>query len=137
VGIALDLEAEVLKVAVSVGVAVGEVDLITVIDEVVVPRERKVGLILSGTLTIAILVILYILTSPVPAEILLLGLPLGVDDDLHAHLVEVVHLVLVEDVEAHLVVLEGVGHFEEEPLGVAVGVDVVLQEKVVLTLGYF
>lgn len=136
-GIALDLEAEVLKVAVSVGVAVGEVDLITVIDEVVVPRERKVGLILSGTLTIAILVILYILTSPVPAEILLLGLPLGVDDDLHAHLVEVVHLVLVEDVEAHLVVLEGVGHFEEEPLGVAVGVDVVLQEKVVLTLGYF
>ena len=72
-----------------------------------------------------------------PTYILFLGLSFGVYDDLHAHFVEVVHFVLIEDVEAHFHVLSGVRDLEEEPLGIAVGVDVVLQEQVVLVVVEF
>lgn len=51
-----------------------------------------------------------------PANIFLLALSLGVNDNLHPHFVEVIHLILIEDIELNCVVLEGVGDFEEEPL---------------------
>lgn len=51
-----------------------------------------------------------------PANIFLLALSLGVNDNLHSHFVEVIHLILIEDIELDCMVFEGVGNFKEEPL---------------------
>lgn len=63
-----------------------------------------------------------------PANIFLLALPFRVNYDPHSHFIEVIHFILVEDVELDCVVFEGVGHFKEEPLGIPVSVDIVLQQ---------
>ena len=98
------------------------------------PAEGEVGLVVGAALAVAVLVVLDIVAAPVPTEVLLLALPLGVEDDLHPHPVEVVELVLVQNVELHRLPPARVRHLEEKPLRVAVGVYVVLQKKVVLVL---
>lgn len=128
VGVAFDFEHEVFEVAVSVRIAVCKVDFVVSVGEGVVPREGEVGFVVVATFTVTVLVILDILASSMPAHILLLALSFGVDDNLHAHLVEVVHLVLVQDIKLDCVILESVRHLEEEPLRVSVGVYIVLQQ---------
>ena len=86
-GIALNFEAEVLKVAVGVRITICEVDFIVFIDEIIVPGQGKIGFILHTALAIAILIVLYILSPSVPADIFLLGLPLRVYDNFHPHFV--------------------------------------------------
>ena len=72
--VALHLEEKVLEVRVGVGVAIGEIDFVVVMCEIVLPRESEIGLVLITALAIAIFVILNILSASVPAQILLLRL---------------------------------------------------------------
>jgi hypothetical protein len=44
---------------------------------------------------------------------------------------------LVENFKLNLLIFEGVGDFEKEPLGISIGVDVVLQQEIVLVIGHF
>ena len=105
--------------------------------ESVLPGESEIGLILIAALAVAVLVVLDVLTSSVPAKVLFLRLFLGVDDDLHAHLVEVVEFVLVEYFELDFEVFGGVGSFEKEPLRIAVRIDIILEQQVVFKVCYF
>ena len=116
VRVAFYFEHHVLEIAVGVGVAVGEVDLVIIVEEVVVPAECEVGFIAAAALAVAVLIIEDVVSFAMPADVLLLAFPFGVDDDLHAHLVKVVHLVVVQDVKLADVALDCVGNLEEEPL---------------------
>jgi len=44
---------------------------------------------------------------------------------------------MVEDVESHLMVFEGIGHFKEKPLRITIGIDIILQQQIVLIFRYF
>lgn len=62
-----------------------------------------------------------------PTKIFLLRFPLRVDYDLHSHFVEIVHFVLIQDIEADFVVFKGVWYFEKEPLRITICVDIILK----------
>ena len=136
VRVAFDLEEEVFQVAVCVGIAIGKVNLVLIMRKHIVPGKSIEWFVVSTASTVAILVVLDILTAAMPAQVLQLALLPGVNDDLHAQLVQVVDLVLVEDFELYPVLLEGIGNLEEEPLRVAIGVDVVLKQQIVLPFAH-
>lgn len=73
-------------------------------------------MISETTSTVAILIIPYVLSCTMPAQILLLRFPFGVNNDLHSHLIKVILFVLVEDFEPGPLSLSGVGHSKEKPL---------------------
>lgn len=72
-----------------------------------------------------------------PANTLLLGLAIAVDCHLHPIVKHAVRLVVVRDVEAHSVASLGVRASKEEPLRVALRVDIVLHQAIVLVFGDF
>lgn len=81
------------------------------------------------TATVAVFIIPYILSCTVPAEILLLRLPLGVNNYFHSHPIQVILLVLIENFEPGPLSLSGVGHSKEKPLRISIGVGVVLKKQ--------
>lgn len=58
--------------------------------------------------TVAILIISNVLSRSVPTDIFLLRLPFGVNNDFHAHLIEVILFVLIEDFEPRPLSLSGI-----------------------------
>ena len=125
--IAFHFETKVFKITISVGIAIGEVHLVIFINKSIVPGQSIVRLIVTTALTISILIVLYVLSPPVPAKIFLLRLTLRINDNFHAHFVQIVHFVVIEYIESHFMVFEGIWDFEEKPLGVAICIDVILQ----------
>ena len=88
-------------------------------------------------LAVVVLEVAEVLATSAPALLLglelgLLLLSLGVDQHLHAVVVQTLRLDHVQHVELDLLALLDVGHPEVEPLSVTLGVDVVLQNEVVL-----
>lgn len=71
-----------------------------------------------------------------PTNILLLGLLDRIYNNLHATLVQTILFIQVNNIESNFHPFGNIGNFEEEPLGVAICVDVVLEEEVVLGFGY-
>ena len=97
-------------------------------------RKGEIWFVLKSTSRVTVFVVLNVVTSPVPTEILIFGLFMTVNHYFHAHFVKRVLFILVENVEFDLLGFEGVGYFEKEPLRVPIGVDVILQEQIILTL---
>ncbi len=126
-----------LQVGVGVWIGVCEVDIIIIIQESVLKREGKIWFVLQGASWVPIFVVLYVLATSVPAEVLLFRLFFTVNYNPHPLFVQRVLLVLVQDVEFHFLPFESVGHIEEEPLWVTIGVYVILQKQVVLLVRYF
>lgn len=93
--IALYLEAEVLKIAVSVGIAICKVNLVIFIKKGIIPSQGKVRLIFSTTFAIPIFIVLDIFPSSVPAQVLLFRFPLRIDYHFHTHFIQVIHFVLI------------------------------------------
>lgn len=72
----------------------------------------------------------------VPSKLLLLGLLLTVDSYLHAVVEHRVRLVVIQDVELDWQARTRVLHTEIEPLSVAMSIDIVLHEAVVLLIAH-
>lgn len=106
--VALHFETKVFKITISVGIAIGEVHFVIFINKSIVPGQSIVRLIVTTALTISILIVLNVLAPSVPAEIFLLRLALRINDDFHAHFVQIVHFVVVENIESHFMVSEGI-----------------------------
>ena len=70
------LEHHALKVTIGVGVAIGEVKVIIIVEDCVVPAESEIWLVICTTFAIAILVVFSVLTTTVPTHVSLLTLPL-------------------------------------------------------------
>lgn len=68
------------------------------------------------TATVAVLVVANVLSRTVPTKVLLLRFPLGVNNNLHAHPIQIVLFVLVEYLEPRPLSLSSIGHAKEEPL---------------------
>ena len=62
-----------------------------------------------------------------PTKILFIRLLHRIDDDFHSTFIETRMFVEVKNIEAWFVSFEGVGYFEEEPLRVAISVDIILK----------
>mmetsp|Transcript_43346 Transcript_43346/g.41753 ORF Transcript_43346/g.41753 Transcript_43346/m.41753 type:complete len:541 (-) Transcript_43346:140-1762(-) len=133
VGVFFDGAEVIAEVGVGEGEAVGEVDLVQVRVEFMDEGE---GVVIASHFQVlpaeAILVVKDVAPYSMPSFVLVLFGVLGEGEDLHAVVVEGVGFGEVDDVEADFLALPGVGDPEEVPLGVAVGVDVVLQDEVVL-----
>ena len=71
-----------------------------------------------------------------PTNILLLGLFDRIENNFHTTLIETILFIQVNNIESYFHSFGNIGNFEEEPLRVAICVDVVLEEEVVLGLGY-
>lgn len=134
--VAFYLVHQVFKVGVGVWIAVGEIDIIVCIGEGIVPAQGEVGFVDCAAFAIAVLVVLNIVSCPMPANIFFLALSLGVNDHLHPHFVQIVHFVLIQNVELDCMILEGVRYFKKEPLRVPIGVYVVLQQQIVLRVAH-
>jgi len=62
-----------------------------------------------------------------PAEIFLLWLFLAVYDNFHSHFIETVLFILIEDIKFYFMIFYSVWYFKEEPLWVAIGIDIILK----------
>lgn len=72
VGVSLNFRNVRLQVAISIGIGVGEVDLIVFVGKRVLPGERVVRLVLKRAPTVPVFVVVDVLTAPVPTQVLLL-----------------------------------------------------------------
>lgn len=80
------------------------------------------------TLTEPIHVILNILSSPMPAYVLIFWLFSWVYDDFHTMMIQTIVFIKVKDIKFNFLVYFGVAHFEKEPLRVSSCVDIILKE---------
>ena len=69
-----------------------------------------------------------------PANVFLVCLFFSVDRNFHAVIEETIRLRIVEDIEADFGLSSCIFHLEEEPLCVALRIDVVGHEQVILSL---
>ena len=60
-----------------------------------------------------------------PANVFLVCLFFSVDRNFHAVVEKTIRLRIVEDIEANFGLSSSIFHLEEEPLGVALGIDIV------------
>jgi len=114
--IALYFKEEVFQIAVCVRVGVSKVDIVIVMGKGIVPRERKERFVFSSCFAVSILVVLDIVTTAMPTQVLQLRLLLRINNNLHAHLVEIIYLVLIQDLELDPQLRSRVRHLEEKPL---------------------
>lgn len=96
--------------------------------ECILPGKCIKWLILCRTFTVPILEILYIITCPMPANILLLGFSNRVHNNLHATPVQATMFIQIKNIEPYFGTFPGIGDLKEEPLRVTVGVNIVLEE---------
>lgn len=127
-GIRFYFKKHILEIGVCVGIAIGKVNFVLLIIEGVIPTECEIRFIICAAFAVAILVVLNIITSAMPAYIFFLALSLGVDNDFHSHFIQIVHFILIEDVKLDSVSFVCVWHFEEKPLRVTVGIYIILQQ---------
>ncbi len=127
VGIRLNFGDVGLEVGVGVRVRIGQIDFIVFVRESVLEWESEVGFVLESTAGVTVFVVVNIFTTPVPTKIFRLGFFLTVNHDLHAHLVQWVLFVLIDDVKLDIMSLESVGYLEKKPLWVSISVDVILE----------
>ncbi len=73
-----------------------------------------------------------VVSSTEPASFISRMLLLTVNHDLHSHIMQGIRLAEVHDIEFHLHVLGRIRDLKEEPLGVAIGVNIILQQEVIL-----
>ena len=106
--VAFYFKTKVLEIAVGIRVAICKINLVILIDKGIVPGQSEVRFIAIATLTIPILVVLYVLSSSMPTEIFLLRLPLRIDDNFHPHLIQVVHFIVIENVESNFMIFESI-----------------------------
>mmetsp|Transcript_4423 Transcript_4423/g.6484 ORF Transcript_4423/g.6484 Transcript_4423/m.6484 type:complete len:273 (-) Transcript_4423:1520-2338(-) len=116
------------EIGIGIRVREGEVDGVIVMLKLVTEAHRIVAFAcISYVLLDAIGVIGYTVSTLMPACVLFSVCSfLGVDSDSHAIVEEAVWLGEVHQIKLHVHVLTSVLYLEEEPLGVAAGVDVVL-----------
>lgn len=69
-----------------------------------------------------------------PAQVLQLGLLLWIYDNLHAHLIQIIYLALVENLELDPHLRTRVRHLEEKPLRIPTSINIVLQQKIILVI---
>lgn len=69
-----------------------------------------------------------------PGYVLFLCLALAVECDFHTEVEEAVRLAVVDDIELDRAPLSGVLNSKVEPLCMALGVDVILHQHVILTI---
>lgn len=84
---------------------------------------------------VIVLEIVDVLASSVPADVLF-GLRFGTESvDPHSIVIKRIGLGQIKNIELHLLASFGVGDSEEVPLGVAIGVYVVLEDQIVFSIG--
>lgn len=83
-----------------------------------------------------ILVVPNFAAHTVPAEVRRLGCVLAVAEHTHALVVQTVRLGQVDNVKAHFLAFASVADSKEVPLGVAVGINIVLKHEVVFVLAH-
>lgn len=133
-GTLVDCKEVPSEIAEGVGDCVAKVDCVVVVREGVGEGEGVEVLCEDVVFADAVLEVSEVGASLVPA-LALLGELLRVNADLHAVVEHAVLLGVVLHVELDAVTLLRVAHSEEEPLSVALRVDVVLHEQVVLLVG--
>ena len=119
----------VSQVTVGVGHGIGEVNQIIIVFK----RISECGGIIAFTVVGDIFPdpvseVSNILTVLVPADVFVLAFLVTVDRDFHAIVEEGVRLRVVEDIEANLAAGSSVTNLEEEPLSMALSVNVVLHQ---------
>ena len=128
------MREEAGQVLEGVGKRVAEVDNVAFVHEAILEGKTIVRLVTRLLPQFAAFPIGYLGAVPHPADVALLVLDHGEDGGLHAVLEQRVLLGEVDDVELDACALGHVAHAEEEPLVVALGVYVVLQDQVVLVV---
>ena len=86
--IGLNFLYQIIQVRIGKRVAVSKVHFIPRMWKHILPRKRIEWFIIRGTLTIPILKILYIFSSPMPADILLLRFLHRINNNLHTTLIQ-------------------------------------------------
>ena len=122
--------AEIIsQIRISVRKAVSEVYLVIVRLKlmrkgkgVVIPSHPQVLSLVS------ILVITYLWPNSVPSNVSLFLRLLGESQDLHSVVIKRVRLGQIQNVEFDFQVFASIGHSEEVPLGVSIGVDIILED---------
>ena len=99
-------------------------------------RESQSVIASAETVTLTfetVLMVANVLADTMPGELFgAVSGYLGEAEHAHAVVVERVGLGKVKDVELYLVILASISHSEEEPLSVAVCVDIILKDQVIL-----
>ena len=131
-GIALQILQVLLQPGVCVRIAMRDVNSIVIVVKLQGKGETAV---VSSKLAFHIVCVVADLSALAhPANSFRHRSLLGVNKRLHAHVVKTVGFEQVYDVESVLHVFPGVGHRQEVPLRVAVGVVVRCQDQIVLKL---
>ena len=137
VSITFDFVKHVFEIAIGVWIAIGKVDLIIIILKGILPGKSIERFIISTAFAKPILIIFNILSSSMPTNVLFLALSFGIDDDLHSHFIKIVHFVLIEDVKFTFLIFKNIRNFKKEPLGISIGIYIVLKEQIVFLVRYF
>lgn len=112
--------------------------LVIVMLESVGESEGEVGSEESALISlISISMIIDSFSDPMPSNTLLFLYFVAKTKDFHSIIVQGVRFGQVQDVEFYFLTLCCIGASEEIPLGVSIGVYVVLKHQVVLIFGYF
>lgn len=135
--LSLEVVQEGTEFGVGVGDAVGEVDVVLVVAEVVLKGQGVVvrncgGLRPEGVVSETA----HVVVGADPTLPLHLERPPAVGEDSHPFVVQPPRLPIVQDAEFRLG-FGLVGDLEVEPIAIAVGIDIILQQKVVGSLGVF
>jgi hypothetical protein len=128
IGVFLNPKKIFLEIGVGVGVAVCEVDLVVIVLESVGEAEGKVVLVVPVALSFVLIgVVVNILANPVPPHSLVLFVFIAETQNAHAVVVQRIRLIQVQNIESHLTVLSGIAYSKEVPLGVSIGIYVILK----------
>ena len=93
--VAFDFVHQVFKITVSVRIAIGKVNFVFTVLEIILPGQGVVRFVANAALAVPVFKVLNVLSVPMPADVLLLAFPFGVDDHLHSHFVQIVSFILV------------------------------------------
>lgn len=126
--VAADLVQIFHHVGISVGIAVGEIDHIIRVFEVVGECVRVVAAACLVIPSKSVVIIPDFGSSAMPAHVFMQGHALRVDKNLHSLVVQAVRLAQIEDIEAGWTLLHIRGS-KEEPLRVPRCINIVLEEQ--------
>lgn len=84
-----------------------------------------------------ILVIFYIFTNSMPSYTIFVLDYIGVIENLHTIVIQRIRLSKIDNIYLNFLTFYHVSNSKKEPLSMTVGVDVILEHKVIFIIGYF